>query len=72
MPSLSNVYLNPRVSHRSCRKCDTAMRLVQIEPFDRRDYDLRIFECRKCWYSENLIVQSSSLAGARARLVETP
>jgi len=31
------------------------MRLVLIEPFDRRDYDLRVFECRRCWYSENLI-----------------
>jgi hypothetical protein len=62
MSSPSNVYLDSRVSQRSCRRCDIPMYLVQIEPFDRRDYDLRIFECRKCWYSENVIVQSSSLA----------
>jgi hypothetical protein len=54
MSPLSDVYQNPRLSHRSCRKCDTPMRLVQIEPFDRRDYDLQVFECRKCWHSETL------------------
>jgi hypothetical protein len=46
------------------------MHFVQIEPFDSRDYVLRIFECRKCWHSENLISKAVVSQGVRTNALD--
>jgi hypothetical protein len=46
------------------------MMVALIEPSDRDGYDLRIFECEDCYYSEKLFVESKSLIGIVPKLVE--
>ena len=72
MSSRPNVYLlNSRgLTPRRCPNCYGRMMVALIEPSDRDGYDLRIFECEDCYYSEKLFVESKSLTGIVPKLVE--
>jgi DNA-directed RNA polymerase subunit RPC12/RpoP len=45
------------IGHPRCSECSTLMWLSIIEPADKADHDLRLFECPRCQHAMRLKVK---------------
>jgi DNA-directed RNA polymerase subunit RPC12/RpoP len=45
------------IGHPACSECGTVMWLSAIEPADKSDHDLRLFECPRCQHATRIKVK---------------